>query len=99
MTNVDIGTERIKGFKLNLCVSASCRMSVSDFQINFEVMEVCHLTDALSTPGSSVRPWSCIMHHGNWVPSITAGGSHQSGKMQRSGCLHGVLTLYMKVIL
>uniref|UniRef100_A0A3Q0SG77 Zgc:85932 n=1 Tax=Amphilophus citrinellus TaxID=61819 RepID=A0A3Q0SG77_AMPCI len=56
-------------------------MSVSDFRQNFEVMEVCHLIDTLSVPGSSMLPWSCIMHHGNWVPSITAGGSPQGGKM------------------
>lgn len=54
-------------------------MSVSDFRQNFEVMEVCHLIDTLSVPGSSMLPWSCIMHHGNWVPSITAGGSPQGG--------------------
>nr|XP_046245939.1 calpain-3 [Scatophagus argus] len=54
-------------------------MSVSDFRQNFEVMEVCHLTDALGKSGSSVQPWSCILHHGNWVPSVTAGGSPQGG--------------------
>lgn len=54
-------------------------MSVSDFRQNFELMEVCHLTDTLSNPGSSVRPWSCTMHHGTWVPSISAGGSAQGG--------------------
>ncbi|KAK2846583.1 hypothetical protein Q5P01_009582 [Channa striata] len=50
-------------------------MSVSDFRQNFEVMEVCHLTDCLSAPGSSLVPWSCMMQNGNWVPSISAGGS------------------------
>lgn len=54
-------------------------MSVSDFRQNFELMEVCHLTDTLSNPGSSVRPWSCTIHHGTWVPSISAGGSAQGG--------------------
>ncbi|XP_026226607.1 cysPc and EFh_PEF_CAPN13_14 domain-containing protein [Anabas testudineus] len=54
-------------------------MSVSDFRQNFELMEVCHLTDTDDEPGSSVVPWSCAMHHGNWVPSITAGGSPQGG--------------------
>ncbi|XP_075892635.1 calpain-9 [Nelusetta ayraudi] len=54
-------------------------MSVSDFRQNFELMEVCHLTDTLSNPGSSVHPWSCTMHHGTWVPSISAGGSAQGG--------------------
>ncbi|XP_074535529.1 calpain-9 [Halichoeres trimaculatus] len=50
-------------------------MSVSDFRQNFELLEVCHLSDTLSEPGSKVRPWSCIMHHGNWVPHVSAGGS------------------------
>lgn len=50
----------------------SLRMSVSDFRQNFEVMEVCHLTEAFQ--GSSTQPWSCSMHHGIWVHSITAGG-------------------------
>uniref|UniRef100_H3CM28 Zgc:85932 n=1 Tax=Tetraodon nigroviridis TaxID=99883 RepID=H3CM28_TETNG len=47
-------------------------MSVSDFRQNFGMMEVCHLTQAFQS--SSMQPWSCSMHHGNWVPSITAGG-------------------------
>lgn len=63
-----------------ICFSLSVRMSVSDFRQNFEVMEVCHLTEALGEPGSSMQLWSCIMHHGNWVPNITAGGSPQGGK-------------------
>ncbi|KAM6987534.1 calpain-9 [Tautogolabrus adspersus] len=54
-------------------------MSVSDFQQNFELMEVCHLSDTLSKPGSKVRPWSCKMHHGTWVPQVTAGGSPSGG--------------------
>ncbi|KAM4743524.1 calpain-9 isoform 2-T2 [Anableps anableps] len=53
-------------------------MSVSDFQLNFDAMEVCHLTEALSEPGSGVPPWRCVMHHGTWMPSITAGGSPNS---------------------
>ncbi|KAI3353615.1 hypothetical protein L3Q82_004818 [Scortum barcoo] len=54
-------------------------MSVSDFRQNFDVMEVCHLTDTLSEPGFDVLPWCCMMHHGNWVPYITAGGSATGG--------------------
>ncbi|XP_024133018.1 calpain-3 [Oryzias melastigma] len=50
-------------------------MSVSDFRQNFEVMEVCHLTECLGEPDSSVLPWSTVMHHGSWVPRITAGGA------------------------
>ncbi|XP_028274570.1 calpain-9 [Parambassis ranga] len=54
-------------------------MSVSDFRQHFEVMEVCHLTEIVNEQGSSVLPWSYIMHHGNWVPSISAGGSPHGG--------------------
>ncbi|XP_033971708.1 calpain-3 [Trematomus bernacchii] len=49
-------------------------MLVSDFQQNFEMLEVCHLTEPIDERGSSV-PWCNIMHHGNWVPYISAGGS------------------------
>lgn len=67
-------------------LSLSVRMSVSDFRQNFEVMEVCHLTEALGEPGSSMLPLSCIMHHGNWAPNITAGGSPQGGKTGDDVC-------------
>lgn len=69
-----------------LFLSLSVRMSVSDFRQNFEVMEVCHLTEALGEPGSSMLPLSCIMHHGNWAPNITAGGSPQGGKTGDDVC-------------
>lgn len=61
-------------------VIVSLRMSVSDFRHQFELMEVCHLTDSLRDPGSGVQPWSYTMHHGNWVPNVTAGGSHSGGE-------------------
>ncbi|XP_056139950.1 calpain-3 [Lampris incognitus] len=54
-------------------------MSVSDFRQNFETLEMCHLSDTLSLPGHSVRPWHCTMHHGNWVSRMSAGGP-PSGK-------------------
>ncbi|KAK5607969.1 hypothetical protein CRENBAI_007346 [Crenichthys baileyi] len=53
-------------------------MSVLDFQLNFDMMEVCHLTQGLSEPGSIVQPWNCVMYHGSWMPNITAGGSPNS---------------------
>ncbi|XP_032446887.1 calpain-9-like [Xiphophorus hellerii] len=53
-------------------------MSVSDFNLNFDAMEVCHLTEAQSAPGSDVSPWKCVMHHGAWLPNITAGGPPDS---------------------
>uniref|UniRef100_A0A667X5T5 Zgc:85932 n=1 Tax=Myripristis murdjan TaxID=586833 RepID=A0A667X5T5_9TELE len=46
-------------------------MSVPDFRQNFEVMEVCHMTESLCQPGPNVQPWSCVVHHGNWVPRIS----------------------------
>ncbi|XP_019748311.1 calpain-3 isoform X3 [Hippocampus comes] len=52
-------------------------MSVSDFRQNFETMEVCHLADLQND--ASVQPWSCAMHHGTWVPHISAGGSPKGG--------------------
>ncbi|XP_068614805.1 calpain-9-like [Brachionichthys hirsutus] len=54
-------------------------MAVSDFRMNFGIMEVCHLTDTFCNSVVCVLPWSCAMHHGNWVPSITAGGSPKGG--------------------
>ncbi|XP_005737486.1 calpain-9 isoform X2 [Pundamilia nyererei] len=65
-------------------------MSVSDFRQNFEVMEVCHLTEALSEPG--MLPLSCIMHHGNWAPNITAGGSPQGGWFYQNPQFYFVLS-------
>ncbi|KAF3847404.1 hypothetical protein F7725_020432 [Dissostichus mawsoni] len=53
-------------------------MLVSDFQQNFETLEVCHLTEPIDERGSSV-PWCNTMHHGNWVPYISAGGSVKEG--------------------
>ncbi|XP_040903159.1 calpain-9 isoform X2 [Toxotes jaculatrix] len=67
-------------------------MSVSDFRQQFEVMEVCHLTDVLSKPGSSVLPWSYIMHHGNWVPSVSAGGSPRGGLFWQNPQFHLTLS-------
>ncbi|KAL7823079.1 hypothetical protein AOLI_G00330810, partial [Acnodon oligacanthus] len=44
-------------------------MSVSDFRQNFEVMEVCHLSDeTLSGGGATYRPWSCTSYHGRLDP-------------------------------
>ncbi|KAM9853605.1 calpain-9 [Aulostomus maculatus] len=67
-------------------------MSVSDFRQNFETMEVCHLTDALGEAGSSVQPWSCILHHGNWVSRISAGGSPSGGFFWQNPQFHFILS-------
>ncbi|XP_035535302.1 calpain-9 [Morone saxatilis] len=67
-------------------------MSVSDFRQNFEMMEVCHLTETLSEPGSSVLPWSSIMHHGNWVPCISAGGPADGGLFWQNPQFYFVLS-------
>ncbi|KAK7939485.1 hypothetical protein WMY93_002811 [Mugilogobius chulae] len=53
-------------------------MSVADFRQNFELMEVCHLTEPPTQSAFSVKPWCCVMYHGNWVPRISAGGPAHS---------------------
>ncbi|KAG7470756.1 hypothetical protein MATL_G00117320 [Megalops atlanticus] len=51
-------------------------MSVSDFRQNFEMIEVCHLSeDTLSEPGAVRRPWKCTLSQGSWLHNVTAGGS------------------------
>ncbi|XP_035768151.1 calpain-9 [Neolamprologus brichardi] len=67
-------------------------MSVSDFRQNFDMMEVCHLTEILSEPGSSMLPLSCIMHHGTWEPNITAGGRPQGGWFYQNPQFYFVLS-------
>ncbi|KAJ3591080.1 hypothetical protein NHX12_009027 [Muraenolepis orangiensis] len=49
-------------------------MTVSDFRKNLEVLELCHMSNSLSRPGSTGRPWHCTMHEGSWVPNASAGG-------------------------
>ncbi|XP_035814505.2 calpain-9 [Amphiprion ocellaris] len=67
-------------------------MSVSDFRQHFEMMEVCHLTETLSISGCSVSPWCCIIHHGSWVPNITAGGPAQSGCFSKNPQFYFILS-------
>ncbi|XP_056612879.1 calpain-3-like [Triplophysa dalaica] len=44
-------------------------MALSDFQHNFQEMEVCHLSDdTLSACGAIKRPWHCTSYHGKWIP-------------------------------
>ncbi|XP_077468453.1 calpain-9 [Stigmatopora argus] len=52
-------------------------MSVADFRQNFETMELCHLANLQND--DKVQPWSCAMHHGTWVPHVSAGGSPNGG--------------------
>ncbi|XP_062329320.1 calpain-9 [Osmerus eperlanus] len=55
-------------------------MQVSDFRQNFEMMEVCHLTEeSLSRPGGAQHPWHCTLHQGSWVERLSAGGSPRGG--------------------
>ncbi|XP_010896848.2 calpain-3 isoform X2 [Esox lucius] len=50
-------------------------MLVSDFRQNFDLMEVCHLSEqTLNILDGPQRPWQCTMHHGSWVPNLSAGG-------------------------
>ncbi|KAM6933349.1 calpain-9 [Xenentodon cancila] len=72
-------------------------MSLSDFRQNFEVMEVCHLTESLYEPGRCVLPWSCIMHHGAWVPFMTAGGPLFNAQFWQNPQFHMVLSEVDKV--
>ncbi|KAM8905071.1 calpain-9 isoform 2-T2 [Spinachia spinachia] len=67
-------------------------MLVSDFRRHFETMEVCHLTNSLSEAGSSVLPWCCVMHHGTWVPTISAGGPAQGGFFWQNPQYHFTLS-------
>ncbi|KAM9800998.1 calpain-1 catalytic subunit [Neosynchiropus ocellatus] len=49
-------------------------MSSSDFRRNFQMVEVCHMTDEILDECSCDNPWTTTMHHGTWVPGVTAGG-------------------------
>ncbi|XP_076838129.1 calpain-9 [Brachyhypopomus gauderio] len=47
-------------------------MSLSDFRQNFEMMEVCHLSnETLSEGGTIKRPWHCTSYHGSWEPQLS----------------------------
>uniref|UniRef100_A0A6Q2XYP1 Calpain catalytic domain-containing protein n=1 Tax=Esox lucius TaxID=8010 RepID=A0A6Q2XYP1_ESOLU len=47
-------------------------MLVSDFRQNFDLMEVCHLSEqTLNILDGPQRPWQCTMHHGSWVPNLS----------------------------
>ncbi|XP_051963675.1 calpain-9-like [Xyrauchen texanus] len=46
-------------------------MALSDFRQNFDMIEVCHLSDdTLNEGGAIKRPWQCTAHHGKWIPSL-----------------------------
>ncbi|XP_023668020.2 calpain-9 [Paramormyrops kingsleyae] len=49
-------------------------MTLSDFCLNFDEIEVCHLTEATLSGLDTVKPWQCTLHQGSWVPSLSAGG-------------------------
>nr|XP_055053440.1 calpain-9 [Misgurnus anguillicaudatus] len=43
-------------------------MAITDFRQNFEMMEVCHLSDDTLNQGDAVkRPWQCTSYHGKWI--------------------------------
>ncbi|XP_063060429.1 calpain-1 catalytic subunit [Engraulis encrasicolus] len=50
-------------------------MSLSDFRQNFDMMEICHLSD--DTLSLAERPWHCTMHQGQWKAYKSAGGPHR----------------------
>ncbi|XP_051535188.1 calpain-9 [Myxocyprinus asiaticus] len=44
-------------------------MALSDFRQNFDMMEVCHLSDDTLNMGGAIKhPWQCTAHHGKWIP-------------------------------
>lgn len=43
-------------------------MSLADFRQNFELMEVCHLSEDTLSEGDVKKPWKCTSHHGQWTP-------------------------------
>ncbi|KAG1932672.1 calpain-9 isoform X2 [Pimephales promelas] len=43
-------------------------MSLADFRQNFEIMEVCHLSEETLSEGGVKKPWKCTPHHGQWTP-------------------------------
>ncbi|KAL2095557.1 hypothetical protein ACEWY4_007705 [Coilia grayii] len=51
-------------------------MSLSDFRQNFDIMEVCHLSN--DTLSSAQRPWHSTMHQGTWRSYKSAGGPHKA---------------------
>ncbi|XP_018085792.1 calpain-1 catalytic subunit isoform X2 [Xenopus laevis] len=51
-------------------------MEVEDFQKNFQVMEICHLSpESLSEIGGAARPWEYVTYEGCWSKDISSGGS------------------------
>ncbi|RXN24242.1 alpha-actinin-4 isoform X2 [Labeo rohita] len=43
-------------------------MSLADFCQNFEMLEVCHLTEDTLSVSTVKKPWKCTPHHGKWIP-------------------------------
>ncbi|ROJ25394.1 Calpain-8 [Anabarilius grahami] len=43
-------------------------MSLADFRQNFEIMEVCHLSEDTLSEGGVKKPWKCTSHNGQWMP-------------------------------
>ncbi|XP_062408472.1 calpain-1 catalytic subunit isoform X2 [Sardina pilchardus] len=61
-------------------------MSLSDFRQNFDMMEVCHLSD--DSLSSAQRPWHGTMHHGKWVDYKSAGGPYKGDRYWQNPQFH-----------
>ncbi|XP_041919164.1 calpain-1 catalytic subunit isoform X1 [Alosa sapidissima] len=61
-------------------------MSLSDFRQNFDMMEICHLSD--DTLSSAQRPWHGTMYHGKWVDYKSAGGPYKGERYWQNPQFH-----------
>ncbi|XP_016119878.1 calpain-3-like, partial [Sinocyclocheilus grahami] len=43
-------------------------MSLADFCQNFDMLEVCHLSEDTLSESGDKKPWNCTLHHGCWIP-------------------------------
>lgn len=62
--------------QLHRLLSLALRMSLADFCQNFEMLEVCHLTEDTLSVSTVKKPWKCTPHHGKWIPYQGAWASH-----------------------
>ncbi|KAJ7995220.1 hypothetical protein DPEC_G00242280 [Dallia pectoralis] len=64
-------------------------MLASDFRQNFDVMEVCHLSElTLGVLDGPQRPWQCTLHRGSWAPNISVGGPAGGGSFWQNPQFH-----------
>lgn len=49
-------------------------MTFQDVVLNFDSIQICHLTPDTVHGGGGQREWNITEHHGSWVEGVTAGG-------------------------